>query len=57
MKKKNIITKKSLNFLESYINNFKEWLGDEFTICDYFFSKYNFHALVIVLKKNQRVCQ
>ena len=51
---KNIIKYRS-KLYKRYINNFKEWLGDEFTICDYFFSKYNFHALVIVLKKNQRV--
>jgi len=37
-----------------YILNFKEWLNDEFSICKHSSNKYNFHALVIILKKNKR---
>ena len=38
-----------------YIKNFNKWLNDEFKICNHSIYKYNFHALVIVLKKNERV--
>ena len=38
-----------------YIYNFNKWINEEFDICNNFSSKYNFHALVIVLKRKQRV--
>lgn len=37
-----------------YIRNFKIWLNDEFKIYKNLFYKYNYHALVIVIKKNNR---
>ena len=38
-----------------YIQNLNKWLTDEFHICSDLSSKYNFHALVIVLKNKKRV--
>jgi len=38
-----------------YIKNFKGWINGEFQICSNLSNKFNFHALVIVLKKNERV--
>jgi dTDP-4-amino-4,6-dideoxygalactose transaminase len=37
-----------------YIKNFKTWLNDEFKIYNNLNYKYNYHALVIVVKKNNR---
>jgi dTDP-4-amino-4,6-dideoxygalactose transaminase len=37
-----------------YIKNFKTWLNDEFKIYSNLNYKYNYHALVIVVKKNNR---
>lgn len=49
------IVKYRSKLYKRYISNFKKWLNDEFFICDNSSSKYNFHALVIVLKRKQRV--
>ena len=38
-----------------YMYNFNKWINGEFNICNNLSSKYNFHALVIVLKRKQRV--
>jgi len=38
-----------------YLKNFKNWLTDEFLVCNNYKYTYNFHALVIILKKNERV--
>ena len=38
-----------------YIYNFNKWINEEFYICNNLSSRYNFHALVIVLKRKQRV--
>jgi dTDP-4-amino-4,6-dideoxygalactose transaminase len=37
-----------------YIKNFEIWLNGEFKIYNYLNYKYNYHALVIVTKKNNR---
>ena len=38
-----------------YLLNFKRWLSDQFKIVKHDNHKYNFHALVIILNKNNRV--
>ena len=38
-----------------YMYNFNKWVNGEFSICNNLSTKYNFHALVIVLKRKQRV--
>lgn len=38
-----------------YMYNFNKWVNGEFAICNNLSTKYNFHALVIVLKRKQRV--
>ncbi len=37
-----------------YVKNFSKWVSDEFYICNNYMYKYNYHALVIILKKNNR---
>ena len=51
---KKIIKKRKKLYLR-YINNFEKWLKDEFFICVSSIKHYNYHALVIILKKKQRV--
>ena len=38
-----------------YMYNFNKWVNGEFAICNNLSTKYNFHALVIVLKRKRRV--
>jgi dTDP-4-amino-4,6-dideoxygalactose transaminase len=51
---KKIVLHRSMLY-KRYIYNFNKWINDEFYICSNLSNKYNFHALVIVLKKKQRV--
>ena len=50
---KKIFLKRSKNYLR-YIHNFKSWLADDFYLVNNYKYKYNFHALVIILKNNER---
>ncbi len=50
---KKIIKIRSIIY-KRYIYNLSKWLDDEFIITNNFIYKYNFHALVIVLKNKKR---
>ena len=49
----NIINYRS-RLYKKYVENFSKWVSDEFYICNNYIYKYNYHALVIILKKNNR---
>ena len=52
----NKVIKYRSNLYKRYIKNFKNWLNDEFTICNKLKHKYkyNYHAFTIILKKRER---
>jgi len=49
----NVINYRS-RLYKRYVENFSNWVSDEFYICNNYIYKYNYHALVIILKKNNR---
>ena len=52
---KNIISHRATLY-KRYVKNFKQWLNDEFIICNKLVHKYryNYHAFTIILRKNER---